>query len=103
MPTQVKRFGSIAILTTVFTGLATTAMLWVFAQASDVQPLVMSVDRLSVTIKENSDDTNNQLAELSLLMYEQNTKLIVGEQRLITVERRCQENHDQIKDCKGEH
>lgn len=90
MPTTAKKYGSIAILTTIFTGLAVAIIFntgsWAVGQINNVAPVVTAVENLTKVMTKNQNSSDIQFAAMTAMIYEQNIRLEVDEHRLNTVE-----------------
>ena len=106
MSPQARKAGSIAILTTIFTGLAVAVIFnvgsWAVGQINNVAPVVNAVDNLSKTIVKNQDKASEQFAVMSSMIYEQNARLEVDEHRILSIEETIKEHkhtHRKIGDA----
>ena len=90
------------------------AVSFLFVQSVKVDPVVTAVDKLTVVMVENQksnhkrfkemqSDNADEHSELAQMIYGQNNIIADGRARLINVEARCDENHQDIKDCKETH
>ena len=125
MPAQIKKWGSVAILITLFSGIAVTGInnyvTWAAKQLSAVAPVVVAVDELKAVIIENQrinrkmfldsqiaqrkdrKDNSDQHAELSVMVYEQGSQFKAYEAKLHRVMDDCTDNHDSILKCQRFH
>ena len=114
MGDRVKKWGSVALLVTLFSGIAVTGInnyiTWAAKQLSAVQPVVVAVDKLTAIMIKNQDiraqeakDNANQHAELSVMIYNQNARFSGNEAKLNRVINDCQENYHSIQKCEKVH
>lgn len=114
MSERFKRYGSIALLVTLFSGIAITGinnyLSWAAKQLSAVAPVVVAVDKLTAIMVKNQElrlqeakDNATQHAELSVMIYEQNARFSGNEAKLNRVIIDCKDNHDSIKKCESSH
>ena len=103
MPPQIRKWGSVTILTTIFTGLATTGLLWAFGEITDVAPLKRSVDTLITDNKTHHTKVDTKLEKILSLVHAQDKKVSINNNRLDTLENRCKETTMRLRDCEIRH
>ena len=94
----------------VIVGLMVMAVSWLFIQSLRVNPveqglnkLSVSVDNLNTTLYDMQSNNAKEHSELAQMIYGQKTKMLVNLNRLEHVEYKCEENHQDIKDCREVH
>ena len=99
MPPQVKKWGSVTILTTIFTGLATTGLLWAFGEINSVAPLKTSVDLLIKDNKEHHVKVDTKLNAILDIVHSQEIKLSEGKLRIDALEEKCEQTSVRLREC----
>lgn len=99
MSERAKTWGSITILTTMLTGLISTAVIWIFTQSLNVAPVVESVDKLSTSMQKRDEKSELFHTEMLSMIYAQNARMGKNEVKLQRVMDDCRVNLSKIEDC----
>ena len=78
-----------------FTGLLSTAIVWIFTQSLNVAPVIESVNNLSKAMYK-SEEMNTEILGM---IYKQNERMGRNETKLIRVMSDCQNNRNQLIEC----
>lgn len=91
-PERVKKWGSIGVLFAMGGTLMGTAIVWLFTTATEVKPLLASVER----IERSNNEGHKKIAGL----IEEQTKIMENNgKRLFRVEIQCDLNREDITRC----
>ena len=103
MPELIRKWGRIGILSTIFGTVIATAIIWLFTTATEVRPLLKSVERIESSlhrIEQGNADGHKKLIRLIEIdqenMYAHSKKLY--EQEILT-----NLNTETLRNCKEEH